>query len=86
MSFISTIIGLISGVGGAMIYDAGVTGLAWWQSLLIAIIPTIVGALLDLLVYILKAKKIISSEDADKLIERMHTKEDEKKTEEDKGE
>lgn len=85
MSFISTIIGLISGVGGAMIYDAGVTGLAWWQSLLIAIIPTIVGALLDLLVYILKAKKIISSEDADKLIERMHTKEDEKKTE-DKGE
>lgn len=85
MSFISTIIGILSGVGGAMLTNSGATGLEWWQSLLIAIVPTIVGALLDLLVYILKAKKIISSEDADKLIERIHTKEDEKKTE-DKGE
>lgn len=86
MSFISTIVGLLSGITGIVLNDTGVTGLEWWQTLIISLSCTLFGFLLDLVAYILKAKKIISEEDTEKLLERLHKKEDEKKTDEEKGE
>lgn len=74
----STIIGLMSGVAGSVMYaNATINGLAWWQYMIIALVPTLLGIIGDFLIMVAKKKGIIESEDADKLIERKHAKEDE---------
>lgn len=82
MTFISTIIGLLT--GGAMAVTYGTTypdGATWWQCLLIAIVPGLISNGIEFAIYLAKKKGWINSEDADKLIERKHQKEDEKKEE-----
>lgn len=53
-------------------------GMEWWQTLLVAIAPSLVGGGIDLLIYILKAKKVINPDDADKLVDRVHSLQDRK--------
>ena len=84
------IIGIFSGVAGSVMYaNATIEGLDWWQYMLITLVPTLVGIIGDFLIMLAKKKGVINSEDADKLLERKHSKEDEvnatSKTE-DKGE
>lgn len=81
------LIGILSGVGGSVMYaNATIEGLDWWQYMLITLVPTIIGIIGDFLIMFAKKKGVISEEDADKLIERKHAKEDETNKTEDKGE
>lgn len=79
MSFISTIIGLISGGATAITYaNAYPDGANWWQCLLIALVPALVSNAIEFFIYLAKQKGWISKEDADSMVERKHQKEDEK--------
>lgn len=81
----STLIGLFSGLAGTIMYaNSVIEGVNWWQYLLITLIPTIIGILGDFAIMVAKQKGIISEDDADKLIERKHAKEDEKEKTDDK--
>lgn len=81
----STLIGILSGVAGSIMYASNVIeGVNWWQYLLITLVPTLVGILGDFAIMVAKKKGVINEEDADKLIERKHAKEDE--ATKDKGE
>lgn len=81
------LIGIFSGLAGSVMYaNATIEGLDWWQYMLITLVPTIVGILGDFLIMLAKKKGIINSDDADKLLERKHAKEDEATKTEDKGE
>lgn len=87
MTFISTIIGLISGSASAMMYaTAYPEGATWWQCMLIAIVPALVSNGIEFLIYLAKKKGLIDKEDADSLINRKRQKEDEKKEETNKEE
>lgn len=80
MTFISTIIGLISGGATAITYaNAYPEGATWWQCLLIAIVPALISNGIEFLIYLAKKRNWIDKEDADKLIDRKHQKEDEAK-------
>lgn len=82
MSFISTIIGLISGGACAITYaNAYPDGANWWQCLLIAIVPALISNAIEFFIYLAKKKGWLDKEDADSLIERKRKKEDEKKEE-----
>lgn len=87
MTFISTIIGLISGGATAITYaNTYPDGATWWQCLLIATVPALVSNGIEFLIYFAKKKGWLDKEDADKLIDRKHQKEDEKEKEETKEE
>ena len=80
MSFISTIIALISGGATAITYaNTYPDGATWWQVLLIAIVPGLVSNGVELFIFIAKKKGWLDKEDADSLIERKREKEDEQK-------
>lgn len=81
MSFISTIIALISGGATAITYANATQNATWWQALLIAIIPGLISNGVELFIFVAKKKGWIDKEDADSLIERKREKEDEKKEE-----
>jgi len=55
-----------SAIGGTI---SMASGLEWWQTLLIAILPTLLGFILDLIIGILHKKGIISKETKEKLEE-----------------
>ena len=81
MSFIGTIIALISGGATAITYANATQNATWWQALLIAIIPGLVSNAIEFFIYLAKKKGWLDKEDADSLIERKRKKEDEKKEE-----
>lgn len=80
MTFISTLIALAFGAGTSIAYaNAYPEGATWWQCMLIAIVPGLISNLIEFFIYLAKKKNWINAEDADKLIERKHQKEDEQK-------
>lgn len=62
---INSIIGIVSGVSLTTIANYG--ELAWWQYLLISIVPPLIGAICDIVLAILKKKGIISKTTANKI-------------------
>lgn len=62
---INSVVGMISGVSLTTISNYG--ELPWWQYLLIAIIPPLIGAICDIVLTILKKKGIISNKTANKI-------------------
>lgn len=82
MSFISTIIALISGGATAITYANATQNATWWQALLIAIIPGLISNGVELFICIAKKKGWLDKEDADSIIKRKRELEDEKKKEE----
>ena len=73
MNLISTLVGLVSGIGASASYFVtGVDGaITWWQYLLITLVPTTLGFIFDLTIKILKQKKIISEEDAKEILDEI---------------
>ena len=90
MNLISTLIGLVSGIGASAPYlVTGVDGaVTWWQYLLITLIPTTLGFIFDLTIRILKQRKIISEEDAKEILAEIKKDKENatKKEDESKGE
>lgn len=81
----SAILGVASGVIMSAIHSAEVTSLPWWQSLLIAIIPTIIGGIFDIVLNVLKNKGLLTKQDveeiADKIEKDLNKDKEETKTE-----
>ena len=72
---ISTLLGLTSGIATTIIHTANATtgnALPWWESLLIAIIPAIVGGIFDIVIAVLRNKGYISDKDAEEITEDIH--------------
>ena len=90
MNLISTLIGLVSGIGASASYFVtGVDGaVTWWQYLLITLIPTTLGFIFDLTIRILKQRKIISEQEAKEILAEIkkHKENRTKKEDESKGE
>ena len=77
----TALISMASGIACATIYYAQsneyiTASLTWWQYLLIALIPTVIGFILDLVIDILKNKGIISEDDATELKSKVDDIED----------
>lgn len=68
---ISTLTGLATGIGSALVCIGETSGeMPWWAYLLISISGAIVGLICDLVKDILENKKIITKEQGDKMQER----------------
>lgn len=68
---ISTLTGLITGVGSALVCIGDTSGeMEWWAYLLISISGAIVGLICDIVKNILVNKKVITKEQGDKMQER----------------
>lgn len=68
---ISTLTGLITGVGSALVCIGETSGeMEWWAYLLISISGAIVGLICDIVKNILVSKKVITKEQGDKMQER----------------